>query len=77
MDQISEVVLPYIITALGGVIALQFNSLSKSIKEIGDSVSELNQSIGKIVTDQKWQKEQYEKLDERVFRLESSVKHKQ
>ena len=66
MDNIFEMVL----SGLGSVIVGQFMGMRRDIKEISQSVKDLNVSIATIINDQKWHKEELKSLKERLDALE-------
>ena len=60
-----------VLSAFGTVILLNFKDLKTSVKEMAQSVVQLNIKLEKVITDQVWHREEIKKLEERIDSLEN------
>lgn len=64
----------FVLTILGTILITCFNSMRKDLKQISDSVVEMNIKLEKVITDQSWHKDEMNEIKERIIILEQKEK---
>lgn len=65
----------FVLTILGTILISCFNSMRKDLKQISDSVVEMNIKLEKVITDQSWHKDEMNEMKERIVKLETKEIH--